>query len=62
MKALKNIREETYLRNKASRLKTKANSTEKVNNNYFTLVGTNATQSINKNRGQGQEKHLEWTE
>ena len=55
MKALKNIREETYIRNKANRPKTKANSTEKVNNNYSTLIRTNATQSINKNTGQGQE-------
>ena len=55
MKALKNRREETYLRNKANRLKTKANSTEKVNNNYSTLMGINATQNINKNTGQGQE-------
>ena len=55
MKALKDRREETYLRNKANRLKTKATSTEKVNNNYSTLIRTNATQSINKNTGQGQE-------
>ena len=55
MKALKNRREETYLRNKANRLKTNATSTEKVKNNYSTLMGINATQNINKNTGQGQE-------
>ena len=55
MKALKNRREETYLRNKANRLKTKPTSTEKVKNNYSTLMGSNATQNINKNTGQGQE-------
>jgi hypothetical protein len=55
MKALKNRREETYLRNKANRLKTKPTSTEKVKNNYSTLMGINATQNINKNTGQGQE-------
>ena len=55
MKALKDRREETYLRNKANRLKTKPTSTEKVKNNYSTLMGINATQNINKNTGQGQE-------
>ena len=55
MKALKDRREETYLRNKANRFKTKATSTEKVKNNYSTLMGINATQNINKNTGQGQE-------
>ena len=55
MKAIKDRREETYLRNKANRFKTKATSTEKVKNNYSTLMGINATQNINKNTGQGQE-------